>query len=109
MEKLICNMMIWSNITENDLKSQGVIHTSFGEDLSWDYLCYIREHPVKWNVPTEILYGECDTLTPYEIVATFASRHNAGLTVMNGGEHWFHTDEQMHFLDSWIIKNKIKK
>jgi hypothetical protein len=21
---------------------------------------------------------------------------------MDGGEHWFHTDEQMEFLDRWI-------
>ena len=26
----------------------------------------------------------------------------APLTVMDGGEHWFHTDEQMAFLDKWI-------
>ena len=25
-----------------------------------------------------------------------------GLTVMPGGEHWFHTEEQMAFLDSWL-------
>jgi len=25
---------------------------------------------------------------------------------MDGGEHWFHTDEQMQFLDNWIIKGR---
>ena len=29
-----------------------VIPTSLGEDLSWDYLCYVREHPASWTVPT---------------------------------------------------------
>ncbi len=24
------------------------------------------------------------------------------LTIMKNGEHWFHTEEQMKFLDSWI-------
>jgi len=24
---------------------------------------------------------------------------------MDGGEHWFHTEEQMRFLDDWIIGN----
>jgi len=27
---------------------------------------------------------------------------------MKNGEHWFHTEEQMKFLDNWI-KNLIKK
>lgn len=34
----------------------------------------------------------------------FAETHNAGLTVMPGGEHWFHTPEQMQFLDDWMKK-----
>lgn len=29
---------------------------------------------------------------------------NASLTVLDGGEHWFHTPEQMRFLDDWIRK-----
>ena len=28
--------------------------------------------------------------------------HNAGFAVMPGGEHWFHTPEQMQFLDDWM-------
>lgn len=27
------------------------------------------------------------------------------LSIMKNGEHWFHTDEQMKFLDEWIIKS----
>ena len=27
---------------------------------------------------------------------------------MKNGEHWFHTDEQMKFLDEWIIKSSKK-
>ena len=103
MEKLICDMMSWANITEEQLKAEGVITTIFSEDLSWDYLSYVREHPVKWNVPTEILYGRRDNLTSYESVSAFAKEHEAKLTVMENGEHWFHTDEQMRFLDQWII------
>ena len=102
MERLICDMMGWAFVTEEQLKEKGVIQTSFGEELSWDYLCYVREHPVRWNVPTEILYGEKDNLTSYETVAAFAAQHRAGLTVMESGEHWFHTPEQMKFLDKWI-------
>ena len=102
MERLITDMMDWANVTEDKLKEKGMIHTSLGEDLSWDYLCYVREHPVKWSVPTAILYGKNDALTSYETISTFAKKHNAKLTVMENGEHWFHTEEQMQFLDNWI-------
>ena len=42
-------------------------------------------------------------------MAAFAEKHKAGLTVMQGGEHWFHTEEQMRFLDEWIINVKAQK
>ncbi len=102
MEQLITDMMAWANVTEAQLQEQGIIHTDFGEDLSWEYLCYVRTHPIEWNVPTSILYGSKDNLTSLETIRLFAERHNAALTVMDGGEHWFHTEEQMKFLDKWI-------
>ena len=71
-------------------------------DSSWAYLCYVREHPVTWTVPTHILYGEKDNLTSYETIAEFADRIGSTLTVMENGEHWFHTKEQMDFLSDWI-------
>lgn len=102
MEKLICNMMLWANVTDDELKSQGIIQTDFGENLSWDYLCYVRNHPVDWTLPSQILYGSHDNLTSIATISNFAKKHNAILTVMEGGEHWFHTEEQMRFLDEWI-------
>ena len=36
-------------------------------------------------------------------ISGFAEKHNALLTVMENGEHWFHTEEQMRFLDGWIL------
>ena len=104
MAKLIADMMLWANVTEKELRERQMIETAFGETLSWKYLLYAREHPVVWNVPTAILYGEHDALTAPETIAAFAKAHNAALTVMPGGEHWFHTEEQMRFLDCWIKK-----
>jgi len=103
MEKLITDMMGWAGVTEPELQEHGIIHTEFGEDLSWEYLCYVREHPVSWNVPTDILYGNEDNLTSIDTITAYAQAHHASLTVMDGGEHWFHTAEQMQFLDNWII------
>ena len=108
MERLILDMMHSANVTEERLQAEGVIATDFGEDLSWDYLCYVREHPVRWTVPTEILYGSRDNLTAYETIAAFADTLGARLTVMEGGEHWFHTAQQMRFLDDWIRACKTK-
>jgi pimeloyl-ACP methyl ester carboxylesterase len=104
MEKLITNMMQWANVTEQELESEGVIHTDFGEDLSWEYLSYVRSYLITWHAPTQILYGSNDLLTSLETISDFANKHQATLTVMEGGEHWFHTEDQMLFLDRWIKK-----
>ncbi len=102
MEKLITDMMMWADVTEDKLREKGEIETTFGETLSWKYLCYVRENPVVWTVPTHILYGEKDHLTSYETVSKFANQSNATLTIMKNGEHWFHTEEQMKYLDHWM-------
>ena len=106
MERLIRDMMGWAGVTEAELRRRRVIPTSFGEELSWDYLCRVRSQPIRWTAPTEILYGSRDELTDYETVSAFAKAHGARLTVMEGGEHWFHTEEQLRFLDDWIRKGK---
>lgn len=108
MEQLISDMMKRAKITEQELESKGTIHTPFGEDLSWDYLCHVRNHPIHWRVPTRILYGSNDHLISRESICDFANKHHASLTIMEGGEHWFHTEEQMLFLDNWI-KNSYTK
>ena len=105
MERLIADMMIWANVTEDELKEKKEIQTAFGETLSWDYLCYVRGNPVTWKIPTHILYGEKDNLTAYGTIFEFAQRTNSTLSIMKNGEHWFHTEEQMKFLDEWINKS----
>ena len=102
MEKLIGNMMQWANVTEQELAEKLEIPTQFGETLSWKYLCSVREHPIVWHVPTHILYGDWDHLTSLDTISAFAERIGATLTIMPGGEHWFHTEEQMRFLDDWL-------
>lgn len=104
MEKLILNMMSWANVSEKELYEKGEIQTDFGETLSYEYLSFVRENPIKWNIKTEILYAENDNLTSRQTVDTFIKSHNANLTIMENGEHWFHTDEQIAFLDEWMKK-----
>ena len=102
MEKLITDMMFLENITEEELYKKKEIKTSFGETLSWEYLTFVRKNPIEWNIPTYILYGENDDLTSYETILNFTNKSKANLTIMKGGEHWFHTDEQIEFLNNWI-------
>ena len=105
MEKLIADIMKQSNIAEDELKSKKEVETEFGETLSWEYLSHVKNHPIRWNVPTSILYGEKDNLTFQETITKFAEQIGATLTIMKNGEHWFHTDEQLKFLDTWVKKS----
>lgn len=102
LERLILQMMQDAGVTEAELQAKGEIRTADGEILSRKYLQYVRAHPAEWAVPTEILFGSDDNLTAYADVSAFAAAHGAGLTVMAHGEHWFHTEAQMQFLDDWL-------
>ena len=82
MEKVILDMMGWADITEEKLREKQLITTGFGETLSWEYLCYVRNHPVNWSVPTCILYGDKDNLTSQETIHKFANDVDAELTIM---------------------------
>jgi len=102
MNALIETMMSWAQVTKEQLRQEKSIPTSFGETLSWEYACFAKEHPVRsWNSPTEILYGSGDTLTSQRTAESFARKFGCGLTILEGGEHWFHTPEQLAFLRAW--------
>lgn len=104
MEKLISDMMLWAGVSEDELKKKQEIQTEFGETLSWEYLCYVREVPIIWDIPTDILYAGKDNLTSYETISKFAEKTDSSLTVMAEGEHWFHTEAQLEFLYAWLKK-----
>lgn len=105
METLITNMMQGTNVTETQLQAAGKIPTSFGETLSWPYLCWVREHPLQWHTPTQVLYGDKDALTSRTELEQFRQQSGAHLTIMEGGEHWFRTPLQLAVLQSWEEEN----
>lgn len=45
-----------------------------------------------------------DNLTEEEVVENFVKQFSCDLTVLDGGEHWFHTEEQLAFLETWLGK-----
>ena len=104
MECLILEMMRRENISEEELSLRKKVNTLSGELLSWEYLSYVRNNPITWNIPSSILYGEKDNMNSLDTISIFADKINADLTVMENGEHWFHTEEQMNFLDKWFKK-----
>lgn len=105
MERLILDMMTRVNVSEEELSVKKEIETPFGETLSWEYLSYVRKNPIHWNIPTGILYAEKDNIISISTMTDFSKKINANITIMSGGEHWFHTKEQMDFLDNWIKIN----
>lgn len=105
MESLITGMMQAANVTEAQLQAAGEIPTAIGETLSWPYLCWVREHPLRWKVSTQVLYGSADDLTSRTTLEQFRQQSRAHLTIMEGGEHWFHTPLQMAVLQSWEEAN----
>lgn len=106
MEQLITDMMKFSQISEDELKRKGLIKTSFNETLSYEYLIWVRQNSIKWNTQTSILYGSNDNMQSIETITKFSNKHNADLIIMEDGEHWFHTKEQIEFLTAWIKKQK---
>lgn len=99
-------MMSWANISEEQLKKELIISTTFGQTLSWEYWEYASSHPItKWEAPTKILYGENDNLIDRDEVEYFSQKFHCGLEVMGNGEHWFHTGKQIEVMQRWLNKN----
>lgn len=91
--------------TVEDLRRRESISTEFAETLSWRYYQYALAHPTAdWPGRTEILYAGGDSMTPRATAETFAARPGRTLTVMEGGEHWFHTPEQLAVLERWTLQ-----
>ena len=105
METLILSMMQGAHVTEEQLKAAGEIPTEMGETLSWPYLCWVREHPLQWHTPTQVLYGDKDALTSRAVMERFRQQSGAHLTIMEDGEHWFHTSVQMAAVQMWEEAN----
>lgn len=104
MKRIIEDMMAASGISAERLRREKQIVAPI-KTLDWDYYEYVTAHPVSWDKPTSILYGSEDNLCESEIVSEFAERSGAKLTIMQGGEHWFHTEEQLAFYREWLRNN----
>ncbi|MEA5012745.1 MAG: hypothetical protein VB100_13610 [Angelakisella sp.] len=103
MKHLIQNMMTWFSVSEELLQIKGEVATPMGQMLYWDYYQYVKEHPVAgWDVPTKILYGSDDTLCERTIIDCFVVQFHCHLTVLEAGEHFFHTPAQLAHYEVWL-------
>lgn len=37
-----------------------------------------------------------------EIIKSFSDKFNCELTILEGGEHYFHTEEQLKYYKEWL-------
>ena len=103
MKRLIDSMMTGFGVSPERLRAEQEIALPIGQTLYWDYYCYVRDNPVTaWKFPTAILYGEADELTGQAEITSFAQRFGCSLTVMQQGEHYFHTPAQLDFYCRWL-------
>lgn len=85
-------MMLWAGVPKERLKRESLIPTDFGETLSWEYYEYVKAHPITRRLcRTDIFYAGNDNITEWETVDKFVEQFHTSLTVMENGEHWFHT------------------
>ncbi len=109
MERIIRNMMVGSQISEEKLKAEHEIRLPIGPKLEWNYYCYVKENPIcfEWKAPIAILYGSDDNLSEWEEISAFAARYQASVKVLERGEHYFHTEEQLQVFDLWADENLL--
>ena len=108
MKIIIDNMMLWSNTTENELKEKQEIKTDFGQTLYWDYYLYVKENPItNWNKNTHILYGNKDNMQDENMIKNFSKNFSCKLSILEDGEHYFHTEKQLDYYKNWLSKTII--
>lgn len=103
MKVIIDNMMLWSNTTEEELKTKQEIRTNFGQTLYWDYYEYVKENPItNWDKSTYILYGDKDNMQDRSVIQEFANKFQSELSIVEDGEHYFHTAKQLEIYKKWL-------
>ena len=108
MKYIIDNMMSLCSITEKELEERKEIKTDFGQTLYWDYYLYVKNNPIEtWNKKTFILYGSKDNMQSEKLIKEFSIKNNINLNILENGEHFFHTKEELKYYNDWI-NNIIK-
>ena len=108
MHQIILNYIFTGRVSEDELKEKGFATADDGTVISYDFYKKYSENDYhgNWNVPTDILYGSNDELVYIENIADYLAAHPLSrLTIKQGAEHWFHTDDEKAFIKDWINRN----
>lgn len=101
MNEFIENMMTYSSVSKEELKRENVINTDVGQ-LVWDDYQFTKNHPLIWDKPVSILVGQNDELSLSNQFKNFVKMSKSNLTVLENGEHFFHTEEQISYYSRWL-------
>lgn len=71
-----------------------VIGIDYHADNPWDAISEFKEFFHRYRKGYDSIVLIANSIGAYFV--------NAELTIMQNGEHWFYTAEQMAFLDDWI-------
>ena len=109
MFEVISGMMKMNNISSEELKEKRLIKTPNGILLSYDYYMYFSNYHDSWKAQTEVLWGTKDKMVSRKSVEDFVNLSpNRSLTIKEGAEHHFHTEDDIEFVKNWINR-LIKK
>lgn len=102
MKHIINNMMAMFNVSEELLEKEQEIITPI-KPLYWDYYQdVVLNHPIRWDKPTTLLHAGNDSFTTSYVMNAFAKRTHADMTILENGEHYFHTKKQLAFFQKWV-------
>ena len=105
MEYLVRQMMLWFDITEEQLEKEKEIDNPV-DPLRWDYFQFVRSHPVEsWPIPTAILYGGKDDLQSRGVMEAFCTAHGCSLTVSGQSGHAFMDMGDDEIIENWLKEN----
>ena len=108
MFEIISGMMKMNHISLEELKEKKLMKLPGDILLSYDYYMYFSNYKDNWKVQTEVLWGSKDKLISFNSVEQFVKNHpGSTLTIKEGAEHHFHTEEEKEFIRNWII-NSLK-
>ena len=69
------------------------------------YYEWVVSHPIeRWDTETFILRPRRDAVVAEKVYGSFLSQHPCQVEIVENGEHWFHTPEQLEILRQWEYK-----
>ncbi|MDU6248608.1 MAG: sulfurtransferase-like selenium metabolism protein YedF [Paeniclostridium sordellii] len=97
-------------LTESKPYPKSILFVNSGIKLTTENEATIENLKILQDAGVEILscgtcldyYGLKDDLCESDIVFKFVKRFNCSITIMNKGEHYFHTQEQLKFFKQWV-------